>query len=57
MISWVLVFWLQYPENYTEYNQFKSERECRDAEYVWQRRLNIVKSQLIAECRQRKEDQ
>lgn len=53
MVEWVLVFWLQYPENYTEYAKYRTERECRDAELMWQRRLNIVNSQLQAECRQR----
>jgi hypothetical protein len=50
---WALVFWLQYPENYTEYARYHTERECRDAEQLWQRRLRLVDSQLQAECRQR----
>lgn len=53
MISWALVFWLQFPENYTEHTSFKTERECRDAELVWNKRLNIVHSKLVAECRMR----
>lgn len=53
MIQWVLVFWLQLPGNYSEYTVYKTERECRDAEQVWNRRLQLVKSQLIAECRER----
>lgn len=50
---WVLVFWLQFPQNYTEYSVYSTEKECRDAEQVWQRRLKIVKSEIVAECRQR----
>lgn len=53
MIEWVLVFWLEYPENYTEHAKYKTERECRDSEQLWQRRLNIVNSKLVAECRRR----
>lgn len=52
-MKWILVFWLQYPENYTVYTEYQTERECRDAEYLWQRRLTIVNSKLIAECRTR----
>ncbi len=51
MFTWVLVFWLQMPENYTRYDQYRTERECRDAEQLWQRRFHIVNSQLQAECR------
>lgn len=35
----------------TVYQEYPSERLCRDAELLWQRRLNIVKSKLVAECR------
>lgn len=52
-MSWFLVFWLQHPQNYAEYTQFKTERECKDSQLAWQRRLDIVKSKLIAECRER----
>ena len=53
MTLWTLVFWLQYPENYTVYTEYRTERECRDQEQLWQRRFNIVGSQLRAECRSR----
>ena len=51
-MTWILVFWLQFPENYTQHAVYTSEKECRDAENAWNRRLRIVKSQLQAECRQ-----
>ena len=51
MIEWILVFWLQYPGNYTVYAKYQTERECRDAEQLWQRRFTIVGSELRAECR------
>lgn len=56
MITWWLVFWLQTPENYTEHSRYSTERECRDAAQLWQRRFNIVSSKLVAECRERKND-
>lgn len=52
---WTLVFWLHTPLNYTEYEQYRSERECRDRAQVWQRRFTIVKSELRAECRERRQ--
>ena len=51
MIEWILVFWLEYPENYTEYAKYRTERECRDAEQLWRRRFTMVGSELRAECR------
>ena len=54
MIEWILVFWLENPANYTEYAKYKTERECRDAELLWTRRLTMVNSKLIAECRERR---
>ena len=51
MITWILVFWISFPENYTQYEVYKSEKECRDAEYSWNKRLKAVKSQIQAECR------
>jgi len=51
-MTWILVFWLQFPENYAQHAVYTSEKECRDAENAWNRRLRIVKSQLQAECRQ-----
>lgn len=53
MITWTLVFWLQTPENLAEHTRYKTERECRDAAQLWQRRFNIVGSRLVAECRER----
>jgi|LakMenEpi03Aug12_release.lakeMendotaPanAssembly.Ray.scaffolds.fasta_scaffold377083_2 hypothetical protein len=50
-MTWILVFWLTYPENYAVHQQFKNERECRDAENVWNKRLTMVKSDIRAECR------
>jgi len=50
-MTWILVFWLTYPENYAVHQQFKNERECRDAENVWNKRLTLVKSDIRAECR------
>lgn len=52
-MTWILVFWLQSPMNYTQYEEFKTERECRDSEHLWNRRFNLVKSELRAECRRR----
>ena len=54
MMLWVLVFWLQYQENYTQHSEYATERECRDHQQLWQRRFDIVKSQLRAECREKK---
>ncbi len=51
MTTWILVLWLQFPENYTEHSKYEKEKECRDAEYAWQRRLNAVGSKIVAECR------
>lgn len=53
LLEWYLVFWLQMPENYTVYADYAKERDCRDAEYVWNRRLRAVHSSLQAECRRR----
>ena len=53
MVTWALVFWLQYPENYVEHSRYTLERDCRDAEQLWTRRFMIVKSRLVAECRKR----
>ena len=50
---WVLVFWLNFPENFAVHQEFHSERECRDRAQVWNRRFAIVKSDLVAECRPR----
>ena len=50
-MTWILVFWLVYPENHSVLHEYVTERECRDAEQAWQRRLRMVQSQLIAECR------
>lgn len=52
-MKWILVFWLTYPENSVEHTKYMTERECRDAEQLWQRRFTIVKSELKAECRHR----
>ncbi len=49
--SWVLVFWIQYPENFTTYTTYDSEIKCKEAEQVWSRRLQLVKSKMQSECR------
>jgi len=50
-MTWILVFWLQVQTNFTVYEQHATERACRDREQVWQRRFDMVKSPLRAECR------
>jgi hypothetical protein len=50
MITWVLVFWLNTPDNYTVYEKYSSEKVCRDEEQKWNRRLQIVKSKINASC-------
>jgi len=50
-MTWILVFWLQFPSNFTTYATYPTELQCRDAEQMWNRRLRIVKSQMQAECR------
>ena len=52
-MTWILVFWLNFPENYAVHQEYRSERECRDAETLWNRRLRLVKSDIQAECRLR----
>lgn len=52
-MTWILVFWLTFPENYTVHEQLRTERECNDKAQVWNRRFAIVKSEMRAECRQR----
>ncbi len=54
-MEWYLVFWLANPANSTEYAEYSTERACRDAEYVWNRRLQAVGSEIRAECRRRTE--
>jgi len=53
MIEWILVFWLEHPANYADHSAHSSERQCRDLEQQWQRRFDLVKSRLRAECRER----
>lgn len=52
MTTWILVFWLAHANNYTNYEQYKTEIECRDAEQMWNRRFYLVNSKLVAECRE-----
>ena len=52
MVTWILVFWLATPENSVTHSEYRTERECRDREQLWQRRFAIVRSQLQAECRE-----
>lgn len=51
MWSWILVFWIGYPNNYTVHQKYQTERECVEAERLWNRRLTTVKSDIKAECR------
>lgn len=51
MNIYILVFWLQVPSNFTEYQRYKTEQECITSMQVWQYRLNKVNSKLVAECR------
>jgi len=53
-MSWVLVFWLQFPENFTVYEKFATEQKCTESAQAWDRRLRIVKSKLVVECREAK---
>lgn len=48
---YILVFWLQTPDNFAEHNQYKSQYECDQAVIAWNQRLQKVNSKLIAECR------
>lgn len=50
-MTWTLIFWLHSPLNYTAYMSYPTERECRDSAYLWNRRFNLVASELRAECR------
>jgi hypothetical protein len=50
-MTWILVFWLSVPENYTIYERYDSEARCKNAAQVWNNRLQSVKSKLISECR------
>lgn len=50
-MTWILVFWLAYPENHSVMQEYVTKRECKDAEQAWQRRLQTVRSPIIAECR------
>ena len=52
-MTWVLVFWLNFPENFVVHEELRSERECNDKAQVWNRRFTIVKSDLRAACRPR----
>lgn len=51
IMTWILVFWLQVQTNFAVYEQHATERACREREQLWQRRFDMVKSQLRAECR------
>lgn len=51
-MSWILVFWLTYPNNYAEYQTYRREKDCRAEQRLWQRRFDLVKSQLQADCRE-----
>jgi hypothetical protein len=53
-MTWILVFWLQFPENFTVYDKFATEQKCVESARVWDQRLRIVKSKLVVECREAK---
>ena len=50
-MTWVLVFWLMKPDNFTQYARYTTESECNRYAHIWNERLNKVQSKLIAECR------
>ena len=50
-MTWLLVFWIQFPENFTVYEKFATEQKCVESAQAWDRRLRAVKSQMIVECR------
>ena len=50
-VAWILVFWLEHPANLAQHSEYQWERDCRDQQQLWQRRFDIVKSRLRAECR------
>ena len=50
-MTWLLVFWLTVPENYTPYTKYNSEVQCESAAQVWNARLQKVQAKLVAECR------
>jgi len=51
-MTYILVFYLLVPENYTAYTSFKTESECTTSMRIWQSRLDKVQSKLKAECRE-----
>ena len=51
-MTWLLVFWLEVPENYTVYTRYESESKCVEMARIWNSRLQKVNSKLICECRQ-----
>jgi hypothetical protein len=53
-MTWILVFWLQFPENFTVYDKFATEQKCVESAQAWDRRLRTVKSKLVVECREAK---
>ena len=53
-MSWLLVFWLQVPENSATHDRYPTEAKCLESARVWDSRLRAVKSKLMVECRQEK---
>jgi hypothetical protein len=50
-MTWILVFWLSTPSNFTSYTTYGNEYDCKKSALIWNGRLEQVKSKLIAECR------
>jgi|688.fasta_scaffold163543_3 hypothetical protein len=50
-MTWVLVFWIQFPENFTIYEKFPNELKCLESAKTWNARLRAVNSKMNAECR------
>ena len=50
-MTWILVFWLSVPENFTAYERFETEEKCQVSARAWNARLQKVNSKLICECR------
>ena len=51
-MTWLLVFWIQYPDNFTIYETLSTEKQCVELVQVWDKRLRAVNSRIVVECRQ-----
>ena len=50
-MSWILVFWLQFPENSATHDRYVSEAKCLESARAWDARLRAVRSKMNVECR------